>query len=79
MAEFIDKDAAIKAVNEITGAAAKIAEVPAADVRPVVTCKECAHNEDKGKQQFYQWCSRSNKYRAPDWFCFDGIREEEDE
>ena len=51
--EYISREAAIKAIMEHTGmtpiaklvAETTICRVPAADVRPVVYCKDCKHND----------------------------------
>lgn len=49
----------------------------AADVKPVVRCKDCKHYNDG-------WCYNPNTYddektrgnTAPDWYCADGERRE---
>lgn len=51
--------------------------VPAADVMPVVRCKDCKHYKDG-------WCYNPNTYddektrgnTVPDWYCADGERRE---
>ena len=43
-----------------------IDDIPAADVRPVVTCAECVHRHD--------WKRQSCQGRRPDFFCADGLR-----
>ena len=52
-----------------------IAALPAADVRHVVTCKDCVENESRGRNSFYQWCGLHGEYHTPDWFCGDAEEE----
>lgn len=42
----------------------RLKSIPAADVRPVVLCKDCLHED----------CAL---YHGPNWFCADGERMEE--
>ena len=44
-------------------------DIPAADVRSVVTCGECIHRHDPRRQM----CAG----RRPDFFCADGEKREE--
>ena len=49
-----------------------LSQLPAADVRPVVTCEECKWHYDSG----YHWCEKW-KQRCPDnaeFFCAYGER-----
>lgn len=92
MAEYIKREAAVKAVEKYgltngvvwgrhTGLAiciaSEIADIPAADVAPVVRCKDCAHWDDdpdtygaddgpKGK------CMKSFETMCTDGFCSYG-------
>ena len=60
------------------GGARKIIETfPAADVRPVVLCRDCKHNKGKkiwadGDETFD--CTNGHGYPPLDWFCADGER-----
>ena len=47
-----------------TTAISVITELPAADVRPVVLCKDCLHED----------CAM---YHGPNWFCANGEKREE--
>ena len=83
MTEYIDREAAINAVFEAfaDGRSAYIAleTVPAADVRPVVTCADCKYNKrevtDLWGNDAIQ-CITGQTHR-PDWFCADGKKREE--
>lgn len=51
-----------------------VEDFPAADVRPVVLCKECKYRQHD--TLFGQsWCN--GKRVTDDWFCADGIKREE--
>ena len=85
--EYISREAAIKAIMEHIGmtpiakltAETTICRVPAADVRPVVYCKDCKHSDT-----FIQDCTESAfplkclsvRYGGvfPLWFCEHGER-----
>ena len=43
---------------------ARLQAMPAADVRPVVLCRDCLHED----------CAM---YHGPNWFCADGEKREE--
>lgn len=68
---YIDVEALVEylyyEVNAIDGRTGRIIrEFPKEDVIEVVRCKECVFNEDRGKNQFYQWCCQNNKYHPSD-------------
>ena len=55
----------------IKRAAKIVADFPAADVRPVVRCKDCRFCvHDSGFDEL--WCN--GKRRKADWYCADGER-----
>ncbi len=60
-------------------------EIPAADVRPVVLCKDCKHNKGARAWRFLDLedvtadCSAGHGYPPMDWFCADGEKKVEDE
>ena len=84
--EYIEREAAINAVFEAfaDGRSAYIAleALPAADVRPVVTCADCKHSDtfapDCTEATFPLKCL-SIRYGGvyPDWFCEHGVKREE--
>lgn len=85
MAEYIDRDKAIKAVydNDFEGYATwAIKAIPAADVRPVINCGECKHSDtfspDCAEATFPLKCL-SIRYGGvyPNWFCEHGEKREE--
>ena len=49
--------------------------IPAADVRPVITCGECKHWFENGTD--YCSCDRDALLRERDFFCADGEKREE--
>ena len=86
MPEYIKRETAIKRVMETKwesgsdGAAAMeiVAATPAADVAPVVRCKDCKHlvNATVNGHGFLI-CDISDMETAPDDFCSHGDRREE--
>lgn len=50
-------------------------DVPAADVRPVITCGECKHWVENGTD--YCSCDRDALLRERDFFCAAGEKREE--
>lgn len=97
MVEYIEREAAIKGIcygctpqlcSNDCGMVARVKDIPAADVRCVVTCSECKHwnrneegnlcctkdaDEDESfPGQYFGFIS----YHRPDFFCADGERRE---
>ena len=84
MAEYIERDAAINAVYESyadgKSAYGALISIPAADVRPVVLCRDCVHYEmgvclkiyDDGAANKDAW-----QERKPDDYCSYGEKREE--
>ena len=67
-------------VNEIVES---IARIPAADVRPVVFCKDCKHAH-MTHDGLCKYCDMMDErgvddalYLPGDWFCADGVKREE--
>ena len=67
-----------------------INSIPAADVRPVVLCRDCVNyvesDEANGEKMCVidaEWCEEDgcyygfNSYTEPDWFCAGGKKREE--
>lgn len=92
MIEYIEREAAINAVFEAfaDGRSAYIAleAIPAADVRPVVLCRDCKHYRldpieigqmvcVKDADEVDGYFSGFLSYPSEDWFCADGERREE--
>ena len=85
MTEYIHRDMAIACLTKVevtekipTMAAAKraIAEIPAADVAPVVHCKDCEYSwEDIGGLTCSYGCCVDCIVRE-DFFCADGVKRE---
>ena len=72
MDDYISREAAIREFERYGAeddAIAVLNSIPAADVRPVVTCAECVHRHD--------WKRQSCQGRRPDFFCADGEKREE--
>ena len=89
MAEYIEREAAIEAImSEPTEAhypswyAEKIKAIPAADVAPVVRCKDCKHwkhswskaGNSFSDMEYIGGCEFSNYYRRESDFCSYGER-----
>ena len=64
-----------KAVEEM------LKSIPAADVRPVVLCKDCKYWETdwapRGVSDGRHYCAPLDLYPSDDWFCADGEKREE--
>ena len=83
MGEYIDREAAIDAITDLAGkaptrsayeavwkSARALEKMPAADVVPVVRCKDCAH-------LFYTMCAACGFLpRNPNDFCSYGVRKD---
>lgn len=97
MAEYIDREEAKAKIREkfkYVPARIEINEVlnsiPAADVRPVVLCRDCVNYVESEEVNGEEMCVRDaewsvedgcyygfTEYPSPDWFCADGERREE--
>jgi hypothetical protein len=59
----------------------EVEDYPAADVRPVVLCRECKHWETswtpQGVSDGRHYCAPLDLYPSADWFCADGEKREE--
>ena len=78
MAEYIDRQTAIEIASGYchpANIAAELAKLPAADVRPVVLCRDCRHWEYDAIF-FDGWC-RGRQQGNPNWYCADGEKREE--
>lgn len=88
MSDYIDREAAIARLKRIVevnrlrtdrawftpnGVEYLINEIPAADVRPVVVCADCKHNNACLTQAFVEDASRLPFDRST-FFCADGKR-----
>lgn len=86
MGDYISRDMAIARLTKVevtnrlatmTAAKREIAEMPAADVVPVVLCKDCEHSwEDIGGLTCSYGCCVDCIVRE-DFFCADGVKREE--
>lgn len=80
MSDYISRDAAenIFACGKENWkdfeAAACIAALPAADVREVVLCRNCANGEWENQNHTYAWCNLWNEWKENWWFCASGIK-----
>lgn len=76
MTKYISREAAIEAVskNDYEGYATwAVKTIPAADVRPVVVCANCEHNNHCLTQEFVDDCGKIPLDRNT-FFCADGER-----
>lgn len=80
MAEYIDKEAAIKAVseNDYEGyATIAVKAIHAADVAPVVRCRECIHwNTGTNEAESWEYCILHDHLTDEDMFCSWGERKD---
>lgn len=85
MGDYISRDMAMKCLTKVevtnrlatmTDAKREIAEMPAADVAPVVLCKDCEYSwEDIGGLTCSYGCCVDCIVRE-DFFCADGVKRE---
>lgn len=83
MAEYIEREVALRTAHimrpEDKCLEAAIANIPAADVAPVVRCKDCKYGE------FVSWCSKYSCRKVEgflnfhNFYCKDGARKEDAE
>ena len=83
MTDYISREAALETINDIlspygpkgdaiskTVAYCEIKNIPAADVRPVVTCEKCKYNNACLTQSFVEEASRF-PFDRKTFFCSD--------
>ena len=78
MAEYISREAALEAAKKshlYFDIKPIINSIPAADVRPVVTCAECKW-WTKQEASLQGRCELLQMYPTGAWFCANGKREE---
>lgn len=67
--EYISRDFALDVVKRTSGdyaaAFAEIAHAPAADVAPVVRCRECKHLNVVNNEKLYAHCPKTNTVFLP--------------
>ena len=83
MDDYISREAALKAAceyccehdscNSPCVEYLQVAELPAADVRPVVTCSKCKYNKACLLESFVRENS-AIPFDEESWFCSDGER-----
>ena len=87
MSDYISRDAAIKGYLDllnipggvfVTEVIDLLRMIPAADVRPVVTCGECKHWFEFPGQDFCS-CDRDALLRHRDFWCAGGEPREEEQ
>lgn len=75
MAEYIERETAKKQLAEYgySTACGLLDYIPTADVRPVVVCTDCEHNNHCLTQEFVDDCGKIPLDRNT-FFCADGER-----
>lgn len=84
MVEYIEREAAKRAImSQYLNRANKtkyadvIDAVPAADVVPVVRCRDCKHRDPEDRKCDYGGLEHAHMFPvADDWFCADGEKRE---
>lgn len=82
MPKYIDAASAATIIAAIHGIPLadlvdKFAEIPAADVAPVVRCKDCLYSAERyGHMECIHGISYRNTWNKPDFFCAYGERKE---
>lgn len=92
MAEYIEREAALLEIEEWADTFCEcdyvwphviksIRNLPAADVRPVISCGECKHWETdwtpRSVSDGRHYCAPLDLFPSADWYCSDGERMEE--
>lgn len=92
MAEYIDRKSLIDEFDRLglgehsfvervfsDGVRTIIAGIPAADVAPVVRCKDCLFwKSGKNECESWEWCKMLNTDMSPNGFCYLGERKDEE-
>ena len=79
MAEYISREAALSAQNKSMNLAEmreRLKRIPAADVRPVVLCRDCKYADYAG-MGCGVWCDELEHAMQEDDFCSRGEKREE--
>jgi len=63
--------------RSVTDCVRRLKEIPAADVRPVVTCAECKHWTRIKKDCILASCDLDALVRCEDFYCANGEKREE--
>lgn len=82
MAEYIDREVAKKALGDAHfknygNAIMVIMDIPTADVRPVVLCRDC-YWWTKQEASMQGRCSRLGMYPTGNWYCANGQKRREE-
>lgn len=80
MAEYIDREAVFHAMKmDVRPPFAVVRDFPAADVAPVVRCKDCIWRGREECAMFYRCeCGEQHTWETDDDFCSYGERKEPD-
>ena len=81
--EYIDREEALSAIKQAfekgEGPSLYIKRIPAADVAPVVRCKDCLYSTERyGHLECIHGVSYRNTWNKPDFFCSYGERKDGD-
>lgn len=86
MKVYIEREAAIKAIESVPDGnwksiryAKEVKAIPAADVVPVVRCKDCKYSAVDFENMRYCKLVTYYNHVPDDWFCADGERRERNE
>lgn len=93
MSEYIDRKSLIDEFDRLglgehsfvervfsDGVRTIIAGIPAADVAPVVRCKDCLFwKSGKNECESWEWCTMLNRDMPPHAFCNLGERKDDDD
>lgn len=85
MAEYIDRQAAIEAIDEslkrvfvVPVGKSIMDKIPDADVRPVVLCRDCKFTKTDGMEDPAIYCEKWDRWEMPpDGFCWLGKKRKE--
>lgn len=83
--EYIEREAALQAIDcdnlhggIVSALKENIEEIPAADVRGVVLCRDCKWTKTDGMEDPAIYCEKWDRWEMPpDGFCWLGRKKEE--
>ena len=75
MAEYIDRKAAIEAMEDLTLAKEVLESIPAADVAGVVRCRDCKYWGQRSERE-YGLCNRHRGVWLNSDYCSKGERKD---
>lgn len=80
--DLISREAALNALlmsKDYRDAHDTLEQLPAVDAAPVVRCMDCKNWDNSAEGRYvggWCFCEKLQFSTSPDWFCADGVREQ---